>query len=108
MERKMQKKIAAINDLTGYGRCALTVVLPVVSHMKLQCCPVPTSILSNHTGYPEYFFDDYTDRLPAFFSMWKSLDLTFDGIMSGFLGSREQIGMVQEFVRTFRRPERLL
>ena len=105
MERKMQKKIAAINDLTGYGRCALTVVLPVVSHMKLQCCPVPTSILSNHTGYPEYFFDDYTDRLPAFFSMWKSLDLTFDGIMSGFLGSREQIGMVQEFVRTFRRPE---
>ena len=46
MERKMQKKIAAINDLTGYGRCALTVVLPVVSHMKLQCCPVPTSILS--------------------------------------------------------------
>lgn len=105
MERKMQKKIAAINDLTGYGRCALTVVLPVVSHMKLQCCPVPTSILSNHTGYPEYFFDDYTDRLPAFLSMWKSLDLTFDGIMSGFLGSREQIGMVQEFVRTFRRPE---
>ena len=54
MERKMQKKIAAINDLTGYGRCALTVVLPVVSHMKLQCCPVPTSIISNHTGYPEY------------------------------------------------------
>ena len=54
-----QKKVAAINDLTGYGRCALTVSLPVISHMKLQCCPVPTSILSNHTGYPEYYFDDY-------------------------------------------------
>ncbi len=105
MEQKMQKKIAAINDLTGYGRCALTVVIPVVSHMKIQCCPVPTSILSNHTGYSEYFFDDYTNRLPDFLAMWKKLELTFDGIMSGFLGSREQIGMVQEFVRAFRRPE---
>ena len=54
-----QKKIAAINDLSGYGRCALTVAIPVISHMRLQCCPVPTSILSNHTGYSEYFFDDY-------------------------------------------------
>lgn len=105
MEQKRQKKIAAINDLTGFGRCALTVAIPVISHMKLQCCPVPTSILSNHTGYSEYFFDDYTGRMPDFLAMWKKLGLTFDGIMSGFLGSKEQIGIVQEFVRTFRRPE---
>lgn len=84
MERKMQKKIAAINDLTGYGRCALTVVLPVVSHMKLQCCPVPTSILSNHTGYPEYFFDDYTDRLPAFFPCGKAWTLPLMGSCPAF------------------------
>ena len=56
MVQGSQKKIAAINDLTGYGRCALTVSMPVISHMKIQCCPVPTSILSNHTGYEEYFF----------------------------------------------------
>ena len=62
MVQGSQKKIAAINDLTGYGRCALTVSMPVISHMKIQCCPVPTSILSNHTGYEEYFFDDYRIR----------------------------------------------
>lgn len=97
----MQKKIAAINDLSGYGRCALTVVIPVISHMKIQCCPVPTSILSNHTGYEEYFFDDYSDRLPEYIAMWKKLNLRFDGIMSGFLGSKEQIGIVEEFIRQF-------
>lgn len=96
-----QKKIAAINDLSGYGRCALTAALPVISHMKLQCCPVPTSILSNHTGFSEYFFDDYSDRLPAYIAMWKKLGLRFDGIMSGFLGSLEQIGIVEEFIRQF-------
>ena len=96
-----QKKIAAINDLSGYGRCALTVAIPVISHMRLQCCPVPTSILSNHTGYSEYFFDDYSDRLPAYIAMWKKLNLHFDGIMSGFLGSKEQIGIVEEFIRQF-------
>lgn len=99
----MQKKIAAINDLTGFGRCALTVSIPVISHMKIQCCPVPTSILSNHTGYQEYFFDDYTGKLSEYLAMWKNLDLKFDGIMSGFLGSKEQIDIVVSFVRQFRK-----
>lgn len=101
MTQRTQKKIAAINDLSGYGRCALTVAIPVISHMKIQCCPVPTSILSNHTGYEEYFFDDYSDRLPAYLDMWKKLNLSFDGIMSGFLGSREQIGIVESFIGQF-------
>lgn len=104
MEKCLQKKIAAINDLSGYGRCALTVSLPVISHMKIQCCPVPTSILSNHTGYEEYFFDDYSDRLPEYIGMWKKLNLRFDGIMSGFLGSEQQIQMVEEFIGEFRGP----
>ncbi len=108
MERSRQKKIAAINDLTGFGRCALSVSLPVISHMKLQCCPVPTSILSNHVGYSEYFFDDYTEKLEAYLGMWKKLNLEFDGIMSGFLGSREQIGIVEGFVREFRRAETIV
>lgn len=103
MTQSLQKKIAAINDLTGYGRCALAVAIPIISHMKLQCCPVPTSILSNHTGYPEYFFDDYTDKLSGYLAMWKKLNLKFDGIMSGFLGSKEQIAIVGEFVRQFRK-----
>lgn len=108
MESGRQKKIAAINDLTGYGRCALTVSIPVISHMKLQCCPVPTSILSNHTGYEEYFFDDYTDRLSDYLDMWKRLGLSFEGIMSGFLGSVRQIEMVERFIDEFRNEDTIV
>jgi len=108
MTQSKQKKIAAINDLTGFGRCALTVSLPVISHMRLQCCPVPTSIFSNHAGYPEYFFDDYTEKLDGYLAMWKKLGLKFDGIMSGFLGSVEQIGMVEEFVGAFRKKDTIV
>ncbi|MDR2889551.1 MAG: pyridoxamine kinase [Lachnospiraceae bacterium] len=97
-----QKKIAAINDLTGFGRCALTVALPIISHMKIQCCPVPTSILSNHTGFDEFTFFDYTEQLPGYIAGWKKLGLKFEGIMSGFLGSVAQIAMVEGFIRNFR------
>lgn len=98
-----QKKIAVINDMTGFGRCALTVSLPVISHMRIQCCPIPTSILSNHTGYDSYFFDDYTQKMSLYIEQWKKLGLQFDGIMSGFLGSKEQIAIVKDFIRTFKK-----
>lgn len=98
---KYQKKLAVINDLSGYGRCSLTVALPVVSAMGVQCCPVPTSILSNHTGYPAYFFDDYTGKLPLYINKWKELEFSFDGILTGFLGSAAQIAIVEDFIRHF-------
>lgn len=102
MER--QKKIAIINDLSGYGRCSLTVAIPVISAMKVQCCPVPTSILSNHTAYPSYFFDDYTERMKPYLAEWKKLNLHFDGIATGFLGSAEQIAIVSDMIRNFKEP----
>lgn len=102
---KHQKKIAVINDLSGYGRCSLTVAIPILSALKVQCCPVPTSILSNHTGFPTYFFDDYTEKMPLYIRQWKKLGLTFDGIYSGFLGSEEQIGIVIDMINSFRTPE---
>lgn len=100
-----QKKIAMINDLSGYGRCSLTVALPILAAMGVQCCPVPTSILSNHTGFPVYFFDDYTDKMQPYLDKWKELDLSFDGIATGFLGSERQIRIVEEMIGSFRRPE---
>lgn len=101
---KHQKKIAVINDLSGYGRCSLTVAIPILSALKVQCCPVPTSILSNHTGFPTYFFDDYTDKMPLYIEQWKKLELSFDGIYSGFLGSEEQIEIVIDMIKEFRTP----
>lgn len=102
MTHNNQKKIAVINDISGFGRCSITVAMPIISAMKLQCCPVPTSIFSNHTGYPHYFFDDYTVKMPEYIENWKRLDLEFEGIYSGFLGSREQIDIVRFFIRDFK------
>lgn len=96
-----QNKIAVINDLSGFGRCSLAVAMPIISAMKVQCCPVPTSIFSNHTGFPSFFFDDFTDRLTPYMEEWKKLQLTFSGICTGFLGSREQIQICLQFFKEF-------
>ncbi len=98
-----QKKAAVINDMTGFGRCALTVAIPIISRLKIQCCPVPTAILSNHMAYPSYYFDDYTDHMESYVAEWKKLGLTFDGIETGFLGSARQIEIVSGFIRDFSR-----
>ena len=97
-----QKKIALINDFTGFGRCSIAVALPVISHMGVQCCPLPTSIFSNHTGFESFYFDDYTDHMRDYMAEWKKLDLRFEGIASGFLGSLKQIQIVEEFIEKFR------
>lgn len=97
-----QKKIAAINDMSGFGRCSLTVEIPIISALKVQCCPVPTSIFSNHTGFDSYFFEDYTSKMKPYINEWKKLGLKFDGIISGFLGSKEQIDIVKSFISEFK------
>lgn len=102
MSHNNQKKIAVINDLSGFGRCSLTVSMPIISYMGVQCCPVPTSIFSNHSGFQEFFFDDYTRHMDSYIDKWHKLGLKFEGITSGFLGSREQIEMVIRFVEEFR------
>lgn len=104
----LQKKIAVINDMSGYGRCSIAVSLPVISKLKVQCCPVPTAIFSNHTGYEHYFFDDYTSKMPEYIKNWKLLGLEFAGIYSGFLGSGEQIDIVEDFIREFRTEKTLV
>lgn len=96
-----QKKIAVINDMSGFGRCSLAVAIPIISVMKIQCCPVPTSIFSNHTGFESFFFEDYTDRMQPYIDEWKKLGLSFSGISTGFLGSKEQIQIVLRFLKDF-------
>ena len=105
MSHNNQKKIAVINDFSGFGRCSIAVALPILSVMKVQCCPLPTSIFSNHTGFPSYFFEDYTSRMFPYMQEWKKLDLHFNGICSGFLGSKEQIEIVKKFFKEFKTEE---
>lgn len=96
-------RVAAIHDMSGFGRCSLTVAIPVLSAMGVQCCPLPTAFLSTHTGGFEGFtFLDMTNEMPKVSAHWKSLNLDFQAIYSGFLGSERQIDIVEDFIRDFR------
>lgn len=101
-DHNRQKKIAIINDMSGFGRCSITVELPIISHMKIQCCPIPTSIFSNHTAYESFYFEDFTEQMIPYIEEWKKLDLKFEGICSGFLGSARQIEIVRNFFKYFK------
>ena len=101
-------RVAAIHDMSGFGRCSLTVAIPILSAMGIQCCPLPTAFLSTHTGGFEGFtFLDMTDELPKVAAHWKSLGLGFQAVYSGFLGSERQIAIVEDFLREFRGPDTL-
>ena len=98
--------VAAIHDMSGFGRCSLTVAIPVLSAMGIQCCPLPTALLSTHTGgFENFTFLDMTDEMPKVAAHWKSLGLQFRAVYSGFLGSERQIGIVEDFIRDFRRAD---
>ena len=103
------KKVAAIHDLSGFGRASLTAIIPTLSAMGVQVCPVPTAILSNHTGgFPTYSYVDLTDTMEAYIDQWKELELSFDCIYSGFLGSTRQIDIVSDFIDHFGTKEDLV
>lgn len=95
------KKIAAVNGIVGFGKSSLAVSVPVISAMGIQCCPVPTALFSNHPGFPQFYKKDLTAELPTYLDYWQKLDLTFDGILSGFLSSLEQIEMVKRLITDF-------
>ena len=87
-----QSLVAAIHDLSGFGRCSLSVILPSLSAMGVQVCAVPTAVLSSHTGgLGEVEFRDLTDYITPALEHYKRLGLEFDCVYSGFLGSEEQI-----------------
>ncbi len=102
--KKRQKRIALVNDVTGFGRCSVAVQLPLISALKVQACPLPTAVLSCHTGFPTHFLDDYTSRMRPYMEDWKKNRVTFDGICTGFLGSAEQIDIVCDFIKEFKQP----
>jgi len=101
MARNHQKKIALFNDFTGFGKCSVAVQLPVISALGVQCCPVPTSIFSNHTAYPEYFCEDYTDKMQEYIDNWKKIDIDFEGVCTGYFTNKKQVKIVKDFISDF-------
>lgn len=101
------RKIALINDLSGFGKCSLTAAIPVISVMGIQACPLPTAILSAQTGFDSYYCDNYTDRMDQFTDEWKKMQVSFDGICSGFLAGPEQIKKVIYFLEQFKTTDNM-
>lgn len=101
-------RIAAIHDICGYGRCSLTVAIPILSTMGFEVSPLPTAVLSSHTLFPNFVILDMTDELPRIINHWKELGLKFEGIYSGFLGSAKQVDIVCDFIRNFQGPDTLV
>jgi pyridoxine kinase len=105
----MQKRVAAIHDISCFGRCSLTVALPIISAGGIECSVIPTAVLSTHTGgISGYTFRDLTQDILPVAEHWQSLNLEFDAVYSGYLGSFEQIDIVTEVFRRFRKKDNFL
>lgn len=94
-------RVAAIHDLSGFGRSSLTVVLPIFAKMGIQSCPLPTALLSTHGAYEGGTFLDLTNQMEPIMSHWEKLNVQFDAIYSGFLGSGDQVDIVLDFINRF-------
>ncbi len=94
-------KIAAVHDLSGYGRCSFSVILPTLSAMGHQVCPLPTASLSTHTGgYTGFVFRDLTSDMEGWWKHWQEEKIEFDAFYSGFLGNADQIGVVEKMIES--------
>lgn len=96
------KKIAVIQDLSGLGKCSLTAAIPVISVMGVQAVPLPTAVLSNQTGYPSCYCDDYTEHMEQIMTEWEKRKFSPDGIYTGFLADEEQADKILDFFQRFR------
>ena len=103
------KRIVTIQDVSCFGKCSVTVALPLISAMGVECAIIPTSVLSTHTGGFEGFtFRDLSDDIPKIKEHWKKYDIKFDTIYTGYLGSVKQIDYTIDFISEFKRENTLL
>lgn len=103
------KRVIAINDISGFGKCSLTVAIPILSAAGLETCPIPTAVLSTHTGgFTGYTYRDLTQDLRPYVDHWKSLDLKFSALYTGFLGSEEQVSIVSDIIDKFKTDDCLI
>ncbi len=101
----MSKKIAVINDLSGFGRCSLTAAVSVLAAMGVQPCPLPTAVLSAQTGFPSYYYDDYTEKMDYIREEWEKMGASFDGIYTGFMSGCSQIRKTMDFLDSFHKGD---
>ena len=103
------KRVVAIHDISGFGKCSLTVALPIISAAGIEVTILPTAVLSTHTGgFTGFTYRDLTEDIQPIADHWKSLGIEFDAIYTGFLGSFEQLDLVGRFFDTFKTKDNLI
>lgn len=96
------KKVVTVQDISCFGKCSLTVALPIISAMGIETAVIPTAVLSTHTGgFTGYTFHDLSSDISDISSHWKSLGLKFDAIYTGYLGSASQVQIMSDFFDVF-------
>ncbi len=100
----LQKKVAAIHDISCFGKCSLTVALPIISAAGIETAVIPTAVLSTHTGgFSGYTFRDLTEDILPVANHWKKENITVDAIYTGYLGSKEQIEIVKDAIKIIKK-----
>jgi pyridoxine kinase len=106
---KELKRVAAIHDISGFGKCSLTVALPIISAAGIETTVLPTAVLSTHTGgFTGFTYRDLTEDISPITAHWKSLDIRFDAIYTGFLGSFDQLNLVTHFFEEFKTKDTII
>lgn len=104
-----QKRIAAIHDISCFGKCSLTVALPIISAAGVEVSAIPTAVLSTHTGgISGWTYRDLTEDILPIVDHWQSLDLKFDAIYTGFLGSFAQLDIVAAIFDRLKSPDNMI
>lgn len=97
------KRIMTIQDISCVGKCSLTVALPIISAAGVEAGVLPTAVLSTHTMFSKYTFCDLTAEIQPIADTFKALDIDFDAVYTGYLGSFEQLGLVERFIEDFKK-----
>lgn len=102
------KRVLTVQDISCVGKCSLTVALPIISAMGVECSVLPTAVLSTHTAFQDFTFRDLTEEIVPICRHWKQQELKFDAIYTGYLGSYEQMRLVSALFDEFRTAENLI
>lgn len=103
------KKILTIQDISCFGKCSLTVALPIISCFEIETCVIPTAVLSTHTyKFKDYTFRDLTSDLPLISKHWQKEGITFDGIYTGYVASIKQIEYIKDIIDTFKKEKDII
>ncbi|RKM54110.1 pyridoxamine kinase [Butyrivibrio sp. X503] len=101
-------RVAAINDLSGFGKCSLIADIAVLSAMGIEVCPVPTAVLTAQTGFPSFYMHDTGDMVEHSKTEWSKMGEAFDGVITGYIPNEQMVDSVMDFADSFNRKDTVL